>query len=348
MMPELITSHGTAEESGIRQICIVGAGAMGSVVGAALLDCDVDVTLVDRGARLAHLRRNGLSITAPDGSHRTHRGFRNREASNPGGPYDVVFLAVKAYDLTEAASTLAPALGSDTIVVTLQNGIPWWYFQRHSGPLAGHRLRTVDPNGSLEKAIDPARIIGCIPYPAAELLPGGTVRHVEGNRLPIGELDGSITLRLRRLASLLESAGFRARLLEDVRSETWLKAWGNLTFNPISALTGATLEEICRFGPTRQLAIDMMRESQAIGEALGASFRVSIERRIDGAESVGAHKTSMAQDLEAGRPLETEALIGAVIELAEDLDIQTPSIRAVYAAVKLLERRRASVGTSAI
>ncbi len=315
---------------------------MGSVLAAGLLDAGADVTLVDRGSRVEHLNRHGLSVRAPDGSTRMYRGFRTRDASDPTGDYDVVFVAVKTYDLPQAATTLPSALGPDTVVVTLQNGIPWWYFQRHTGPLAGCRLRSVDPAGDLERSVDPARIIGCVPYPAAELLEDGTVHHVEGDRLPVGELDGSISERLRRLAALLESAGFRTRMLEDVRSETWLKAWGNLTFNPISALTGATLEQICRARASRQLVFDMMREAQAVGEALGATFRVDIERRIAGAEAVGAHRTSMAQDLDAGRPLETEALVGSVIELAEALDIETPAIRAVYALVKLLERNRRS------
>lgn len=319
---------------------------MGSVLAAGLLNAGARVTLVERGERLEHLRRHGLTLMAPDGATRTYRCLAVRGPEEPVGEQDVVFLAVKTYDLREATSTLTTALAPHTVIVPLQNGIPWWYFQRHVGRLGGYRLKSLDPDGLLARTIDPGRIIACIPYPAATLDAGGTVRHVEGNRLPVGELDGSISPRLRQLAQLLESAGFRARVLDDVRSETWLKAWGNLSFNPLSALTGATLEELCQFGPTRRLASEMMREAQAVGEALGAHFRVSIERRIAGAEAVGAHRTSMAQDVEAGRPLETEALVGAVLELGEVLGIPTPSIRSIYAAVKLLEQCSRSTQTS--
>lgn len=315
---------------------------MGSVLVAGLLNAGARVTVVERGERVAHLRRDGLTIVAPDGATRTYRDFVVHAPEERIGEQDVVFLAVKTYDLREATSNLTTALASHTVIVPLQNGIPWWYFQRHAGRLGGYRLKSLDPDGLLARSVDPGRIIGCIPYPAATMGSHGTVRHVEGNRLPVGELDGSISPRLRQLAQLLEAAGFRARMLEDVRSETWLKAWGNLSFNPLSALTGATLEELCQFGPTRQLASEMMREAQAVAEALGAHFRVSIERRIAGAEAVGAHRTSMAQDVEAGRPLETEALVGAVIELGEVLGIPTPSIRSIYAAVKLLEQRSRS------
>lgn len=312
---------------------------MGSVMAAGLLNAGARVTLVERGQRLAHLRRHGLTVATLDGATRTYRGFGIRGPGERVDPHDVVFLAVKTYDLQAAVSALATALAPHTVVVTLQNGIPWWYFQRHAGRLGGYRLKAVDPDGFLARTVDPGRIIGCIPYPAATLRSDGTVRHVEGKSLPVGELDGTLSPRLRQLSALLEAAGFRSRMLDDVRSETWLKAWGNLSFNPLSALTGATLQEICQFGPTCQLATDMMREAQAVGEALGARFRVSIERRVAGAEAVGAHRTSMAQDVEAGRPLETEALVGAVLELGEVLDIPTPSIRAIYAAVKLLEER---------
>lgn len=315
---------------------------MGSLLAAGLLSAGARVTLVEKGERLTHLRRHGLTLVARDGATRAYRGFEVRGAEESAGEQDVVFLAVKTYDLREAASSLTTALAPHTVIVPLQNGIPWWYFQRHEGRLGGYQLKSLDPDGLLARTVDPGRIIACIPYPAATISADGAVRHVEGNRLPVGELDGSISSRLRQLAQLLESAGFRARMLDDVRSETWLKAWGNLSFNPLSALTGATLEEICRFEPTRQLAMDMMREAQAVGEALGAHFRVSIERRLAGAEAVGAHRTSMAQDMDAGRPLETEALVGAVIELGEVLGIPTPSIRSIYAAVKLLEHRSRS------
>jgi 2-dehydropantoate 2-reductase len=315
---------------------------MGGLLGARLLGAGADMTFVDLGARAAQLRRDGLTLVAPDGRTLTYRELRVVESAaggTDGEPQDVVILAVKAYDLPAVAEQVAAWCGPETVILTLQNGIPWWYFHGMHGPHEGHRLKSVDPDGTIDRYVDPARVIACIPYPAAEVLPDGSVRHVEGTRLPVGELDGSATERVGRVAALLESAGFKSRILDDVRSETWLKAWGNLSFNPISALTGATLADICRYGPTRELAASMMAEAQQVAEALGARFRVGIEQRIKGAESVGAHKTSMLQDLEAGRRLETDALVGAVIEIAELVGVSVPSIRAVHAAVMLLERR---------
>jgi len=326
--------------AGRARVCVVGVGAMGGLIGAKLLDAGADVTLVDQGDRLAWLQAHGLTLIGPDGSRQEYQDVRALALDGAAGEFDVLFLAVKAYDLPRVAPRLPILTGPDTLVVTLQNGIPWWYFHRHGGSLEGRSLKSLDPEGSLARSVDAARVIACIPYPAAEVLPDGAVKHVEGFKLPVGELDGSLSPRVERLSALLEEAGFKSRILDDVRSETWLKAWGNLSFNPISALTGATLEDLCRFGPTRQLAARMMSEAQLVGEALGASFRVGIEKRIAGAEAVGPHKTSMLQDLELGRRLETEALIGAVLELAEVTGIDTPSIHAVYAAVRLLEQTR--------
>ncbi len=322
------------------RVCVVGVGALGGVVAGGLLAAGIDVTLVDRSERADHLRERGLSVLDPEGERRTFSDIRVTEDLAEAGPHDMLFLAVKAYDLGAVAPELPSAFAQDAVLVTLQNGIPWWYFQNHGGPLEGRRLRTLDPEGLIERHIDRHRIIGCIPYPAAELLADGTVRHVEGRKLPVGELDGSISPRVRRVAALLETAGFRSRILDDLRSETWLKAWGNLSFNPISALTGATMEALCRFAPTRRLAADMMREAQEVAESLGAHFRVGIERRLEGGEAVGPHKTSMLQDLEAGRRLETEALIGSVVELAEITGKPTPAIRAVDALVRLGEHTR--------
>jgi 2-dehydropantoate 2-reductase len=229
-------------------------------------------------------------------------------------------------------------MGPGTMIVTVQNGIPWWYFHKHGGPHDGERLKSLDPSGVLTKKIDGDRIIGCVVYPAAAVPEPGVIRHVEGDRFPIGELDGSASERVQRLYDTLLNAGFRSRILDDIRSEIWLKAWGNLSFNPISALTHATLVEICQFPDTRNLAAAMMRESQAIAEKLGITFRHTIEKRIEGAESVGAHKTSMLQDVELGRSLEIEALMGAVLELGRMTEIPAPSISAVYACVKLLNK----------
>jgi 2-dehydropantoate 2-reductase len=329
------SSHAEREK-----VCVVGVGAMGGLIGAKLLDAGADVTLVDQGDRLTRLESHGLTLIGPDGTRREYRDVRALALDAAAAEYDVLFLAVKAYDLPRVAPRIPSLTGPDTLVVPVQNGIPWWYFHRHGGSLEGRSLKSLDPEGSLARSVDTARVIACIPYPAAEVLPDGVVKHVEGFKLPVGELDGTRSPRVERLSALLEAAGFKSRVLDDVRSETWLKAWGNLSFNPISALTGATLEDLCRFGPTRQLAARMMSEAQQVGEALGASFRVGIEKRIAGAEAVGPHKTSMLQDLELGRRLETEALIGAVLELAEVTGIDTPSIHAVYAAVRLLEQTR--------
>jgi 2-dehydropantoate 2-reductase len=336
----MIKNETTSEEITRMRVCVIGAGAMGGLLGASLLGAGIDVTLVDRGPRVLQLRQRGLTLVTPEGEKRTYRDLRVVDEVDRGADYDVVFLAVKTYDLPSAAIRLPAMVAPRAIIVTLQNGIPWWYFHRYGGELEGRRLRTVDPDGSLEKNVDADQVIGCVPYPAAELLPGGEILHVEGDKLPVGELDGTDSRRVRQVAALLEAAGFRSRVLDDLRSETWLKAWGNLAFNPLSALTGATLQQLCRFAATRSLAAAMMREAQQVAEALGSSFRVGIEQRIRGAEAVGNHKTSMLQDLESGRPLETEALIGAVIELAEIVGVPTPSVSAIHASVSLLERTR--------
>jgi 2-dehydropantoate 2-reductase len=229
-------------------------------------------------------------------------------------------------------------LHDDTMVMTVQNGLPWWYFQRLGGAHDGQRLTSLDPSGVLTRRIDPARIIGSVVYPAAAVEELGVIHHVEGDRFPVGELDGSETERVKWVHDVLVSGGLKSRVLTDIRGEIWLKAWGNLTFNPISALSHATLVAICQFPETRALAADMMAEAQAVAEKLGVTFRHTIEKRIQGAESVGAHKTSMLQDVEFGRSLETEALVGSILEMAEITETPAPSIKAVYACVKLLNK----------
>jgi 2-dehydropantoate 2-reductase len=247
-------------------------------------------------------------------------------------------MALKAHQIESIVADLASVMGAETIMVTLQNGIPWWYFQNFSGPYAGRPVRSVDPRGKLFDGIDPDCLIGCIAYPAATIVEPGVIRHIEGNRFPVGELGGQETERVRRVSTLLEEAGFKSRILDDIRSEIWLKLWGNLTFNPISALTHSTLEDICRFPLTRELSANMMTEAQAIGERLGAHFRVPMEKRIAGAEAVGPHKTSMLQDVEQGKPQEIEGMLGAVIELAALTKIEVPTLKALYACVSLLDQ----------
>ena len=324
------------------RICVVGAGAVGGLMAAKLSLASFegaanDVTVIDQGAHLAAIQKDGLKLIWEDGSEHLAK-VKAVGAAAEAGPQDLVILAVKAHFLDQVARDVEKLLDNDTMIMTVQNGMPWWYFHNFAGPLNGRRLKSLDPSGVLDRYIPGNRIVGCVVYPAAAVTEPGVIRHVEGDRFPVGELDGSTSARIQRLHDLLVEAGFRSRVLDDIRSEIWLKAWGNLCFNPISALTHATLEDICTFKETRELAATMMAEAQAIGEKLGATFRHTIEKRIDGAQSVGKHKTSMLQDVEAGRSLETEALVGAILEMGELVEVRAPAIAAVYACVKLLNK----------
>lgn len=319
------------------RICVVGAGAIGGLMAAKLALAGNPVTVVDVGRHLAAIRDKGLKLIWENGKEFVAK-VKAVVTLAEAGPQDFVVLSVKAHFLEQAAREIESVLGPETMVLTVQNGLPWWYFQRLGGPHEGHKLESLDPAGVLARKIAPERIIGCVVYPAAAVVEPGVIRHVEGDRFPIGELDGRETERVKRLHDVLVAAGLKSRVLSDIRSEIWLKAWGNLSFNPISALSHATLTDICKFPETRQLAADMMKEAQAVAEKLGIVFRHSIEKRIEGAEAVGAHKTSMLQDVEAGRSLETEALIGSILEMAKLTGTPSPSIQAVYALVKLLNR----------
>jgi ketopantoate reductase len=320
------------------KICVVGSGAIGGLMGAKLALAGNQVSIIDQGAQLAAIRDQGLKLIWEDGSEQVAQPALATDQVAEVGPQDLVVLALKAHYLEQVARQIPSLLGPETMIVTVQNGIPWWYFHNHGGPFDGHRLNTLDPSGILGRDIDGDRIVGCVVYPAAAVEAPGVVRHVEGDRFPVGELDGTTTKRVQALHDLLVDAGFRSRILDDIRGEIWLKAWGNLSFNPISALTHATLAGICQFPETRQLAADMMAEAETVAGKLGITFRHTIEKRIAGAESVGAHKTSMLQDVELGRSLEVEALVGAVLELAELTETPAPSIAAVYACVKLLNK----------
>ena len=322
------------------RICVVGAGAIGGFMGAKLALAGSDVTLIARGPHLDAIRAHGLKLIMADGTELVATNTEATDDINAAGTHDVVILALKAHQIAAVAADLPALYGPGTSVVTVQNGIPWWYFQKHGGEFDGRRLESVDPDGTLERYIPPERIIGSIAYPATDKPQPGVIKHVEGNRFPLAELDGSETDRVTRLAAVFTDAGFKSKVTADLRSQIWLKAWGNLSFNPISALTGATLVEICRFPETRALATAMMHEAQEIAHKLGVTFRHTIEQRIAGAEKVGEHKTSMLQDVEAGRPLELDALIGVVAELGRLTDTPTPSIDAVYASVKLMEATR--------
>ena len=319
------------------KICVVGAGAIGGYLAVRLARAGHVVSAIARGPHLAAIRANGLTLIE-DEQTLVARDLAATDRIAEAGPQDVVLLALKAHQIAAVVGDLPSLFGPRTILVTLQNGIPWWYFQKLGGDYAGRVVETVDPGGVLFRAIDPDRIIGCIAYPAAAIAEPGVIRHIEGNRFPVGELDGSASDRVQQVSRLFEEGGFKARVLDDIRSEIWLKLWGNLTFNPISALTHATLVDICRFPLTRELAATMMTEAQTIAERLGASFRVPLERRIAGAEQVGKHKTSMLQDVEAGKPLEIDGMLGVVIELAGMTGVEVPALRALYACASLLSK----------
>ena len=318
------------------RICVVGAGAIGGLLAVKLSEAGADVTVVVRGAHLAAVRSHGMKLVMEGAEHVARLAATDRIAE--AGLQDVVVLAMKAHQLAPVAADVGALLGPATTVVTAQNGIPWWYFSKHGGPHEGTRLESVDPGGVIAEHLDAARVIGSIIYPASEIAAPGVIRHIEGNRISLGELDGAETERVRALAAVFRKAGFKARVASDIRSEIWVKLWGNCTFNPLSALTHATLADICRHPTTRALAESMMREAQAVGEKLGARFGVSLQKRIAGAESVGAHKTSMLQDVEAGRPIELEALVGSVIELGRITGTPTPHLTAVHACASLLAK----------
>jgi 2-dehydropantoate 2-reductase len=320
------------------KIGIVGAGAIGGLIAVRLSLAGQPVTVVDRGAHLATIRKNGLKVVHSDGSEEIATNLRAVATCAEADEQDLVFLAVKANQIAPLAPQLAAMFHRDTAVIPVQNGLPWWYFQKFNGPHADYRMRTADPDGVIAAHIDPARIIGCVVYPAGEIIAPGVIKHVEGDRFPIGELDGAESERVKQISEVMTGAGLKAPVLTDIRSEIWLKLWGNLSFNPISALTHATLVDVCQDPTTRALAGDMMREAQAIGEKLGATFRVPLEKRIAGAEKVGKHKTSTLQDVEAGRAIEIDALIGSVKELGELTGVATPHIDAVYALMMLLAK----------
>jgi 2-dehydropantoate 2-reductase len=320
------------------RICIVGSGAIGGFIGVKLAVSGQDVTLIDQGQQLSAIKKNGIRLIMADGTEHHEKVIPVTDNYEKVGPQDMVFLGLKAQQIHQVVEKLPALFGPDTSVITIQNGLPWWYFQRHGGEYDGRRLESLDPSGVIDANIEADRIIGCVAYPAATVPKPGIIHHVEGDRFPVGELDGSESRRCLDLVDIFSKAGLRSRVITDIRAEIWLKAWGALSFNPISALTHATLVDICQFPDTRNLAADMMKEAQEIAGKLGIQFRRTIERRLEGTEAVGAHKTSMLQDVEAGRDLETEALMGSVIEIAKMTNTPAPAIEAIYACVKLLEK----------
>jgi 2-dehydropantoate 2-reductase len=318
------------------KIAVVGAGAIGGYLGAKLSIAGEDVSFIARNKNLAAIKAHGFRLVLEDGSEQHAPNVKAVQAPAEAGPQDVVLLTVKAHQVKDLLPGLRGLFGPDTMVVTMINGLPWWYFHKLAGPYEGRRLESVDPGGVIAAHIEPERVIGSVVYPAAELLSPGVVKVIEGNRFTLGEPDGSRSPRIEALSQAMMKAGFKAPVSKDIRGEIWVKLWGNLSFNPISALTHATLQDICRFPATRELAANMMREAQALGEKLGVEFKISLDKRIAGAEAVGAHKTSMLQDVEAGRALELEALVGSVMELGRITETPTPTIAAVYALASLL------------
>lgn len=320
------------------KLCIFGAGAIGAYLGVELTRGGVDVTLIARGPHLRAMKKNGVTLRIGNEEHVAHPRCSDDPAEI--GPQDYIFITLKAHSVPGVCAAMQPLLGPDSAVVTAANGLPWWYFHKLAGPWENHRVKAVDPDDTQWRRLGPERAIGCVVYPAAEIIAPGIVEvqpHLSQNRLPIGEPDGSRSERAKALSQALIAAGFKAPVRADIRSDIWIKLWGNLAFNPISALTGATLEDIAGDGETRALARAMMVEGQAVAEKLGARFPIDVDKRINGAAAVGAHRTSMLQDLTLGRPMEIEALVGAVAELGRLVGIATPMIDAVYA----LARRRA-------
>ncbi|MEH2260986.1 2-dehydropantoate 2-reductase [Nostoc sp.] len=325
------------------KICIVGAGAIGGYLGAKLALAGEEVTLIARGSHLEAIQKNGLKLLMAEGYSQIASPTLATSDIQEAGPQDVVILTVKAHSVPAIAPFLPALYNPHTMVVTAQNGVPWWYFRKYGGEYEGTRIQSVDPDGIIEASIGAERAIGCVVYPATEIIEPGVIKHIEGDRFTLGEIDGTKTERIQLLAQTFKHAGFKAPIRNQIRTEIWIKLWGNVAFNPISALTGATLEDICRYPLTRELARQMMSETQAIAENLGIKFGITLEQRINGAENVGAHKTSMLQDIEAGRATEIDAIVGAVAELGKLTQIPTPYIDAIYASVKLLEATKLKV-----
>jgi 2-dehydropantoate 2-reductase len=318
------------------KFAVVGAGAIGAFVGAMLAKSGEDVTLIARGPHLRAMQERGVRVRGAGGDVEVRPAVTDSPAAV--GSVDVVLLTLKAHSVTDMAPRLSPLLGSETSIVSMQNGIPWWYFYRHGGEWDGMHLETVDPGGVISRCIDPARVIGSVVYPSTIIVEPGVIEHIEGTRFTLGEPDGSKSERCRHIADAFINASLRCPIRTDIRHEMWVKLMGSVAFNPISALTRATLVELAQCPETRALAIEIMTEAEAVAKRLGIDVGISIEQRLLGAEKVGHHKTSMLQDVEAGRPLEVEAIVGAVVELGSKLGLPMSCTRAVYACVKLLAR----------
>jgi 2-dehydropantoate 2-reductase len=319
------------------KICVYGAGAIGGLLAAKLARTGVDVSIVARGPHLAAIREKGLTLIEADGATSTVH-IHASDHPEQLGQQDFVIITLKAHSVPAVVERMRPLVGDHTTVVSGVNGVPWWYFYKAGGVYEGTRLHSVDPGNIQWDGIGPDRVLGCVVYPAAEVSAPGTIRHLEGNRFSLGEPDGSKSERASRLSAALGAAGFKAPVRSNLRDEIWIKLWGNLSFNPISALTHATLDVLCTDPGTRGVARRMMMEAQAIAEKLGVRFPIDVERRIDGGAAVGAHRTSMLQDLEARRPMEIDALVVSVQELGRITGTPTPTIDTVLALVQLRGR----------
>ena len=320
------------------KIVIAGAGAIGGYIGARLAHAGADVVLFARGPHLRAMQQHGVRVISPDGDFSARPQVTDDLATI--GVADVVFLGVKAHGLTGLAPTLRPLFGPDTVVVSTQNGIPWWYFQEHGGEHDGLRLERVDPGGVIAASIEHRRVVASLAYFATDIVEPGVIHHTEGNRISFGEPSGERSDRVKQVTAALSAAGFRCPVTTRIRHEIWVKLLGNVAFNPLSVLTGGTLEQLARHPAVSRLVRAVMVETETVASRLGIELPITIDQRMAGAEKVGAHKTSMLQDWEAGRPMELEAVVGAVVELGERLGVAMPSTSAVYACVKFLAEHR--------
>jgi 2-dehydropantoate 2-reductase len=316
------------------KICVIGVGAIGGVLAVKLSMIGEEVSVIARGEHLQAIKENGLLLI--DEEKEIVANVKASDTYSDLGQQDLVILGMKAHQVASVVRDLPAIMGPQTLILTTQNGIPWWYFYKHGGAYEGLTLQSVDPDCIIADNLPIDRVIASVVYPAAQIDSPGVIRLIEGRRFSLSELDGIKTERILKISEIFTRAGFKAPVISDIRAEIWTKLWGNLSFNPISALTHATLQEICSFPLTRTLSAEMMLEAQTIGEALGVRFLVSLEKRIAGAEAVGAHKTSMLQDIETGRVIEVEALMGSVIELGAVVGVSTPHLNAIYAVVNLL------------
>ena len=318
------------------RIAIVGAGAIGGYLGVKLALAGHDITFIARGANLQAIAQHGMKLLTDDGELHA-RDVKACDIAS-ASTYDYVLVTLKSHQVAAVAADIAALCHDTSCIVTMQNGLPWWYFHQLPGEYNGRQLKTLDPQGQLWSLLKPERIIGAAVYPAAELIAPGVVRLIEGNRFTLGEPSGEKTERVTQLAQAMIGAGFKTPVSNDIRSELWVKLWGNLSFNPVSALTHATLEDIAGFGPSRELVTQMMQEAQAVAERTGIQFKISIEKRIAGAQAVGAHKTSMLQDIEQGKALELDALLGSVIELGQIVGLPVPTLQTVHQLCLLLQQ----------